>query len=207
MSLNSKFTRPDPQYQRLQRELERWATSGVPRKFRPTIDVVNATYRKSVGSPRTANAAPPPGEEVVWGSSAAVRRPVSAARAPRRATRPIASHRSAAASATATASGADPPPEPPSPRAVASVAPVVVTDAPAMAAVLAAAVGLTPRQLRELVAERGIRHARPGRHVYVRVDDLLAALGLSGAPSALPPSTDLSEDDVVALAAGEDDQR
>ena len=78
-----------------------------------------------------------------------------------------------------------------------------------MAAILAAAVGLTPRQLRERITERGTRHQTWHRHVYVRLDDLLSAMGLGGASTALPSSTapELSENEIVALAAGSDGEQ
>jgi hypothetical protein len=214
MSPKSKHT--DIFYARYQRLLQKTMSGGkVPRKFRPLIDAFNATYkindRSSMWLP--IGNTPPSDEKVVWGPSvrAAMRRTTATVRTPRRA-RARAARRSTvtrSAAARGTASGADPPPpaEPPASRAL--VAPVLVTDAPAMAAILAAAVGLTPRQLRELVVERGIRHTRPGRNVYVRVDDLVAALGLSGASSATPPSTGpgLSDDEVVTLACSDEGSR
>lgn len=86
------------------------------------------------------------------------------------------------------------------------VAPVVVTDAPAMAEVLAAAVGLTPRQLRDLVDERGVPHGRrrPGaRNIFVRVDDVLRALGLDdvSALASSPHAPTWNEAEIVELAA------
>ncbi len=123
-------------------------------------------------------------------------------RTPRRA-RASAASRQAAAGADGDGDG-DPPP-----LALAriDVAPLVVTDHPSMADVLRAALALTPRQLRELVDEHSIPHARRhagARHVLVRVDDVLAALGL-GAPapaaSSPPPESAWDEAEIIALAA------
>ncbi len=215
MSLRKKYTGVDPAYQCLQR----LTTSGkVPRKFRPLIDAFNAISKINDGNSvwLPIGNTPPSHEKVVWGPSvrAAMRRTTTTTvRTPRRARARVARKATNRSAASTTSRATDPPPpsEPP-PRPAggsASVAPVLVTDAPAMAAILAAAVGLTPRQLRELIAERGIRHTRPGRNVYVRVDDLLAALGLSGASSATPPSTGpgLSEDEVVTLACSDEGSR
>jgi hypothetical protein len=85
-------------------------------------------------------------------------------------------------------------------RVRGAVAPVVVTDAAAMAPVLAAVVGLTPRQLRDLVEERHIRHESWSRHIYVRVDDVLRGLGLGDASAPASSPLALSEDEVVELA-------
>ena len=46
--------------------------------------------------------------------------------------------------------------------------------------------GLPRRVYLRLVRERGIPHSRVGRLVVVRLDDLLAALGLADAASAAP---------------------
>jgi len=72
---------------------------------------------------------------------------------------------------------------------------VLVSDASAFAAV-----GLSPRQFRDLVRERGIRSARVGRRTVVRLDDLLAALGLGATTSLSPARSPLDDDQVVQLA-------
>jgi len=72
-----------------------------------------------------------------------------------------------------------------------------------MAGILAAVVGLTPRQLRDLVDERGIPHETWRRHVYVRVEDVVRALGLAGmsAPASSSPRPTLTEAEVIELAS------
>jgi hypothetical protein len=81
-----------------------------------------------------------------------------------------------------------------------------VTDAPQFADVLRATLGLTPRQLRDPVEEHDIPHARRhagARHVMVRVDHVLTALGL-GAPAearAPEPEPGWREAEVIARAA------
>jgi hypothetical protein len=80
-------------------------------------------------------------------------------------------------------------------------APVVVTDAPDMAGVLAVVVGLTPRQLRDLVRKRKIRHSVYKRHLFVRVADVLAALGLGLTGVEGPAAEEWDEGVVVQLAA------
>ena len=55
---------------------------------------------------------------------------------------------------------------------------VVVSDSIETSDVLISVLSLTPLQLRELIKERGIRHVKRDGHVYVRVDDVVNALGL-----------------------------
>ncbi len=84
----------------------------------------------------------------------------------------------------------------------APLAAVIVTDAPDLAGVLGAVVGLTPRQLRELVRERGIRHTTWRRHVYVRVEDVVQAMGLGAAESpAVVTDPAWDEGRVIQMAA------
>jgi hypothetical protein len=81
-----------------------------------------------------------------------------------------------------------------------------VTDAPQFADVLRATLGLTPRQLRDLVEEHDIPHARRhagARHVMVRVDHVLTALGLGAPAKAVAPEREprWDEDEAVQRAA------
>jgi hypothetical protein len=59
------------------------------------------------------------------------------------------------------------------PKATAALAvvPILITDRNA-----AATVGLEPRELRELVADLGVRHVRRGHRLLVRPEDLLSAI-------------------------------
>jgi hypothetical protein len=84
---------------------------------------------------------------------------------------------------------------------VVAVAAAIV-DAPAMASVLAAAAGITPRQLREIVEGRGTTHVVWRRHRYVRMVDLVRALGL-GADAATTAVAEPAWDDgrVIAMVA------
>jgi len=106
--------------------------------------------------------------------------------------------RAPARRAAATSSGGDAdgdgPSDPPHTErpyvARASVAPLLVSDAPAMSDVLRAALSISSRQLRDLVERHGIRHSRRhagARHIVVLVADVLTALGLAPAPEARPP--------------------
>ncbi len=71
-----------------------------------------------------------------------------------------------------------------------------------MSDVLAAALSITPRQLRELVELHHIPHRRRhegARHIYVRVDDVLAALDLA-APATTAPEPWTESEPVVRAA-------
>jgi len=55
---------------------------------------------------------------------------------------------------------------------------VLVSDSIEASDVLASVLSLTSSQLRELVRERSVRHAKMGGHIFVRVVDVVEALGL-----------------------------
>lgn len=112
--------------------------------------------------------------------------------------------------------GADPPSgdgEPPLERcalALARVAAtaVLVSDSPDAEDVLRVVLGMTSRQLRDFVSEHGIPHGRRherGKHIYVRVADVVAAFGLPNdgpAPASSPqPEPSWDEATVIELAA------
>jgi hypothetical protein len=123
-------------------------------------------------------------------------RPVRRAegRAPRRAARRAAVARAAA------------PPEPPAPEPPRRVGRVVPVAAPFIVSDLTcwAVAGMRARSFRMLVVERQIPNAVYRRHVYVRLDHLLAALGLSDgtdAPASSPSPVAWDENAVIAMAA------
>ena len=74
-----------------------------------------------------------------------------------------------------------------------AVASVVVSDATSLAVL-----GLNGRQLRALIVERAVPHARWRRHVSARVDHLLQALGLADAAPC--PTQPWDEEAAIAAA-------
>jgi len=58
---------------------------------------------------------------------------------------------------------------------------ILVSDSIEASDVLASVLSLTPSQLRELVRERSVSHAKLSGHIFVRVVDVIEALGLGGA--------------------------
>lgn len=63
-------------------------------------------------------------------------------------------------------------------------------------------VGLTRRGFLRLVHEKGLRHAKVGRLLVVRLDHVLAALGLADAPVAAPEPARTSADIVRDILSG-----
>lgn len=142
-----------------------------------------------------------------WTAAGLIPRMTPPRRAQRRTPRRAATT-SATKSSAGDDDGGDGDPDPPSIARV-GIAPIIVTDARHGAAVLLAALGLTSRQLRELVDEHQIQHARrhpTARHIHVRVSDVLAALGLGEtvprveAPTE-PEQSSVDEATIIELAA------
>lgn len=112
------------------------------------------------------------------GPATMLRRP-KAGRAPR----PVARASRVARSEVADG-GAD---GPPAPRLGPAAA--LVSDATALAVV-----GLTKRQFRDFLRERGIPSAKVGRRTLARLDAVLAAMGLAGDPAPAAETEEWSAD-------------